>query len=79
MVWQAEGQESRQAEGDDEPDIEKLGRDETVQAVGHPQPAQQRGHEGGQHDNPQAPAPMPNPSAVSNAPATATRAIRGTR
>ena len=51
-----EGDESRQAEGDDEPDVEKIGRDESVQAVCHRQPAQQRGHEGGQHHEPPGPA-----------------------
>ena len=56
MVWQAEGEESRQAEGDDEPDVEKIGRGESVQAVCHRQPAQQRGHEGGQHHKPPGPA-----------------------
>ena len=49
---QAEGKERGQAEGDDEPDVEQIGRDEPVQAVCHRQAAQQRGDERGQHHPP---------------------------
>ena len=53
---EAVGKEGRQAEGYDEPDIEEISSNEPMEAVFHCQPAQQRGHEGGEHYEPPSPA-----------------------
>jgi hypothetical protein len=45
----AEREKRGQADGDDEPDVEQIGRDEPVHAVLDRQPAQQGGRERGQH------------------------------